>query len=392
MKLFTALGPGNIVDAHRSRLSGKEIHETSIAFSEQLLDYCKTANIETLAISYHPHRDEMQDGMIALENRAKPRWATRGILFHLGAIYYAGYLAVRARRFGADVALIDSGTSHYFALAAFKLLGVPVAVNLHNVLWPAGYEPKSGLQRAIRRLNAWFFRNVAVGAVGVSPECERQVLQEAGGAIPFFQYRCQFSSGGFSQATPYAGSGTFRIVFAGRIEVNKGVLDLPDIATRLQSHPKVGVVFDVCGDGPAIERLKKRIESDQLYSSVRVHGRLERPALLEMYAMAHAAIVPTRSDFTEGMPQVCAEAVLSGLPIITNKVTNTAGVLDGATLEANTDDVESYVQQILKIMNSRQLYDAMRDACRGHEAQFLDPSKGYAAAVERLLTARGLAT
>jgi hypothetical protein len=58
MRLFTTCGPGNIVAANRLRLAGKGIPETSLAFSEQLFDYCKAANIETLAISRHSHRDQ----------------------------------------------------------------------------------------------------------------------------------------------------------------------------------------------------------------------------------------------------------------------------------------------------------------------------------------------
>jgi hypothetical protein len=35
LRLFVALGPGDIVGARRSQLAGKAINETSIAFSEQ---------------------------------------------------------------------------------------------------------------------------------------------------------------------------------------------------------------------------------------------------------------------------------------------------------------------------------------------------------------------
>jgi glycogen synthase len=109
MKLFTAIGPGNIVGANRLHLAGKITPETSLAFSEQLFAYCKFSKIETLAISQHPQRDQSRDGIIFLENRSKPSWGKRGLLYHVAEIYYALYLAIRARRFGADIAVIDSG-------------------------------------------------------------------------------------------------------------------------------------------------------------------------------------------------------------------------------------------------------------------------------------------
>ena len=52
MKLFAALGPGDIVGAHRRRMAGEHVKtETSEPFSVQLLDWCKLRGIEVLALS-----------------------------------------------------------------------------------------------------------------------------------------------------------------------------------------------------------------------------------------------------------------------------------------------------------------------------------------------------
>ena len=222
IRLFAALGPGDIVGAHRLQLAGKEINVTSIAFSEQLFAYCHLRRIETLAISSNDRADQLSDGCIAMENRAKPLRNHGGIRFHLSLILYGLYLAVRARRFRADIAVIDSGTTHHFALALFAALGIPVVVNLHNVLWPAGFPPQGIVHRTIRFLNGLFFRYVATGAIGVSPECERQILSESRGRMLFFQYRCQFGTRGFQPSRPYV-SGAFRIAYVGRAEANKGI-------------------------------------------------------------------------------------------------------------------------------------------------------------------------
>jgi glycogen synthase len=389
MRLFAALGPGDIVGAHRARLSGEDIKETSLAYSEQLLDYCKAAQIPTYAVSQHPRADSLQDGLLQIENRPKPSWGRGGLGYHLAMLLVAVRLAVRARTFRADVALIDSGTTHYFALAVFRLLGVRVAVNLHNVLWPQGFEPTGRLQNFIRRLNAWFFQHLASGAIGVSPECERQVLREARDRIPFFQYRCQFSLRGFRPSSPYDG-GPFRIVCAARIERNKGVLDIPEISKGLRSSLDTPVVFHVCGNGPALEALRDKVAADGLRDTVIVHGRLEREALLNLYANSHAVIVPTRSTFTEGMPQVCAEAVLCGLPVITSSVANAFDVLGPAVVQATVDDTESYVKAISKIVSDRACYERHRSSCSSCTGQFTDRGQGYAAAAERLFLRLGL--
>jgi glycogen(starch) synthase len=287
-RLFVALGPGDIVGARRSQLSGRAINETSIAFSEQLLAYCRFKKIETLAISSHGRKDTLIDGHTTLENMPKSTLGRGGIGFHLSMVLYGLRLAIRARRFGASYALIDSGTTHYFALIPFRFLGIPVAVNLHNVLWPCGFPPRYAIQRVIRTLNRLFFGHAAAGAIGVSPECEHQLLAESRDRIPFFQYRCQFKPEGFLVSQAYR-SGTFRIVFAGRIEENKGVFDIVRMAKSLREISPTPVAFDICGDGPALSQLREAIEENDLTDTVVAHGRQERSALLAIYSASHAA-------------------------------------------------------------------------------------------------------
>lgn len=385
MRLFLALGPGDIVGARRAKIAGGAINETSIAFSEQLFAYCRVRNFETLAISSHARVDQLKDGVIALENRSKPMQGKGGVRFHLSQIFYAVYLAARARQFGADIAVIDSGTTHYFALALFRLLGISVVVNLHNVLWPVGFPPRGLVPRAVRILNGLFFRYVAAGAIGVSPECERQVLAEARSALPFRQYRCQFNIDGFRPSVPYS-DGPFRIVFVGRAEQNKGLLDLAEIATLLRAQSRVKVIFDVCGDGPALPELKRIVENGDLTDFVNIRGRVERDELLNIYARAHAAIVPTRSNFSEGMPQVCAEAVLSGLPVITSPVANAFDVIGPATIASETDNNSSYVASILSLIDNPARCSQLRSECRRLSLQFLDRSQSYPAAVDRVIS------
>src|SRR5262249_31794249 len=139
LKLFAALGPGDIVGARRAQLTGVPIRETSIAFSEQLFSYCQFRGIKTLGISSNARMDRLEHDLVTVQNRPKLFPGSGGVRFHLAQIIYAFYLAARARRFGADVAIIDSGTTHYFALALFRLVGIRVILNLHNVLWPPGF-------------------------------------------------------------------------------------------------------------------------------------------------------------------------------------------------------------------------------------------------------------
>ncbi|WKA30625.1 glycosyltransferase family 4 protein [Bradyrhizobium roseum] len=381
------MGPGDIVGAHRESLLRGAAATTSLAFSEQLFNYCKAVATPLLAISSHPRADTVQDGPIQAENRQKSNRQSphSGLGFHLLQLRYALYLAYRARRFRADVAFIDSSTSHYFALSIFRLIGIPVVVNLHNVLWPQGFPPTGLSGRVVRWLNAQFFRWFAAGAIGVSPECERQVLSEARQRIPFFQYRCQFNRDGFFVAPGYQG-GPFQVAFVGRAEVSKGVLDLVEISEILATKCSTPIIFHVCGEGPALALLRDMIRRKGLESRIITHGHLKREELLKLYSSCHAVIVPTTGAFPEGMPQVCAEAVITRLPIVASRVTNALDVLGPAIAEAETNNRDSYAEQLGRLATDSSRYEQLRSATDALSGQFFDRSFSYPAAVDRMLS------
>jgi glycogen(starch) synthase len=386
MKLFAALGSGDIVAAHRWQMKKDPfLSETSIIYSGQLLEYCRERKIEILALSHNERVDSLSDGQLQVENKPR-RFEGRGARYHLSSVSYALYLATRAHRFGADLAIVDSGSAHYFALSAFRFFSIPVVINFHNTLWPNSFEPQGWLPKLIRLLDRWFFQRIAVGAIGCSPECGRQVRQLGADTIPFFEYRSQFRRDGFPLSNCREHDrDSFRVIFVGRIERSKGALDILEMANQLRQRSSVPVVFDVCGDGSGLAELRSATEQKRLGGIVHIHGRLRRPQLLEVYARAHAVVIPTRSDFCEGLPMVCAEAVLSNLPIITSRLSNAITVLGPAIIEAEPDNIESYVQGILTLAEDRALYERMSNACQDLARQFLDRSQSFPAAVDRLI-------
>jgi glycosyltransferase involved in cell wall biosynthesis len=281
------------------------------------------------------------------------------------------------------MAIIDSGSAHYFALASFRLMGVPIAVNFHNTLWPNGFEPKRLIPRSIRFLDGLFFRWVAVGTIGVSPECGRQAQELAGQGLPFFGYRCQFRRDEFSIHHGHERS-PFRVIFVGRVERNKGALDIAAMAEKLRDRSGIPIVFEVCGTGNALPELKRLVQEKRLSDRVIVHGRLPRSELFALYSRAHAVIVPTRSDFSEGLPAVCAEAVLFGLPVVTSRLSNAIPVLGPAIMEAEPEDVESYVGAIRKLAEDNTTFLRLCNACPELARQFVDRDQSYPAALDLL--------
>src|SRR5262245_21899638 len=148
-RIFYAAGPGNVIQAHKYWAKGQhDPSEVSITFSSQFEQFCKDSGAEAYIVSYHHQATVYQDGAFTLEHRPKPMRGASGIAYHLAEITYGLGLVTTAFRFRANVAVIDSGSSHYFVFALLRLTGIKIVTVLHNSLWPTGFPPTRLIARA----------------------------------------------------------------------------------------------------------------------------------------------------------------------------------------------------------------------------------------------------
>lgn len=141
--------------------------------------------------------------------------------------------------------------------------------------------------------------------------------------------------------------GELRLVIACRLEERKGtdvVIDaLPMIA---QTYP--GVTLDVIGAGSLLESLKEQADRLAIRNRVVFHGKVAQSEVVEILKTAHLFCYPTSAS--EGFPKVVLEALASGLPVITTRVSvlprliesGCGKLLDEATpaaLKAAVDDI-----------------------------------------------------
>lgn len=387
LRILSAIGPGDVVTAYRDWKSAvRTPSETSITFSSQEFEFFAKQEIAFWAISSFPQAACFVDGVSRIENR--PRATTRpvaGLMFHWVQFHYALSLLVSAVRFRATHAVIDSGTTQWFALSLFRLFGIEVHPNFHNVYWPEGHAPKRRVGRIIVWLDGLFFKHCVRAALGVSPACGRQIAIISGGATRFFDYRAQFVRGDFGALLRPVLASPMRIMFAGRVEESKGVFDILSVCEILQSRRPGRFAFDICGTGAASEALAAQVAARGLGGSVVLHGKLIRPDLLTVYGNSHLVIVPTRSTFCEGLPMVCAEAVIAGRPVITSRLSNALEALDGAVIEAREDDPGDYAAKIEALADNPQAYAELVRHTEAVSLQFTDPQGGLTLALQRCL-------
>lgn len=389
-RIIYAAGPGNVIQAHKHWVAGEtDPSQVSITFSSQFEDFCRDIGAKAYIVSYNDKKQIFHDGPFILEHRPKLMRDAVGIRYHFREALYAFSLLATAVRFRANLAVLDSGTTHYFAMSLFRLAGIRVVVILHNSLWPNGFPPNNPSQKLIRLFDSIFFRWVANAVVGVSPVCIRQVEELTGVRHKFmYQIRAQYRPEVFENfpPPPPVDRGHFRILFLGRLDNGKGAFDILEMAKKIESRAPGRVRWDICGDGPLFEQLQTKLRTMDLSSVVALHGWLLPEMQHDLRALSHAVIVPTRSTFAEGFAMTAAEAILSGRPVITNAVVPALEVLRPACVEARPNEVESYVEQVLKLINSPEWYRSLCEACPTLQKQFYDGVLGKRAVLNHLFT------
>ena len=375
-------GPGDIVAAFDSWRAGREhASETSVTFSSQLFAHCRAHGLSLMALSYCGRRAGVSYGTWRIENLPRAMLRVPKVGYHLSLFWYALRLGARALRHRPRLLLITSGVVSWNMAWALRWTGAVVVPILHNALWPEGFPP----HRSLPSLAPWRSAEPPYTLV-VSPAIQRQLatLGSAAGARAV-EFRPTFAAAEFplpELADP--GVRPFLILFAGRIEAEKGALDLVEIAARLEAASPGAYRFDVCGSGSRSADLAAAIERRGLGAMIDVRGRLPRAELIERYRAAHVCVVPTRSSFAEGFAQVVAESILLLRPVVTCPVVPASEPLADAVELAETDDPGSYADAIARLAGDPQRYARLASACVGLRSQILDRAMSFESALDRL--------
>ncbi|MBV8113957.1 MAG: glycosyltransferase family 4 protein [Silvibacterium sp.] len=393
LKVLYALGPGDVVSMYRDLLNGgKEApFEMSIAFSKLFVDWCDETEAQGHFISWYTQKDSLQHGRYRFENIPKsPLYLKGGIQHYVGSVMYGLKIVGKAFRERPDVLIVDSGTSLWMVFSLVSLLGIPVVTVIHSAFWPMGFPPQRRSKRLLAWLDGLFFRRFAAATVCVSPECERQLLHLAGKTKgPVYQCRAQFRTGFLDRVDPVPGHDVrpLRVLFVGRILECKGIFLIAAMAERLEKEMPGVFTWKIVGGGPDLEALKRDVAARNVTGVVDVAGRLPREELLDCYGWAHAMVVPTTSEYNEGLAMTAAEAVLAGRPVVLSTVVPAWEVLGDAAIKVETGDVDGFVEKFRKLATDRAYYDHCAQATQSVQQQFYDTAQGLGAVLGRAIDA-----
>ena len=163
--------------------------------------------------------------------------------------------------------------------------------------------------------------------------------------------------------------GCLRLLFNGRLHVDKGVDLLPQIDRRLQSLG-VRVTWTVCGDGPYADRL--RAEWSDESARVSFQGNCSIDESRALAGIHDVLVLPSRS---EGLPVSLLEAGAAGVvPIVSDLPSGIPDVVtpDKTGYRVPMNDVDGFAAAIAALDCTRGALSVMSRAIKRHVADNFD--------------------
>ncbi|MCC7205515.1 MAG: glycosyltransferase family 4 protein [Phycisphaeraceae bacterium] len=381
MRVLYMAGPGDVIGTYRHWKAGRDDPgQVAMTYSGQFYDVMREMGFEAYVVGNHPRAEVVREAGITIEHRPLP-WMSRvrgG--YHAGWAHYARGLARTARSWGADVVVPMMGT-HLFPLAGLARGGVRLIPSIHCVLWPK-FIGRRRLWRVVHRLDGNALRESCAAIMSVSEDIDEQVRELTGGVhAPLRRFLPMYRAGAFDDIAKVDWTARpFRVVYAGRIERDKGVFDLLTIARELRGK---GVVFELCGEGSSLEAL--RGASADLGEAFVCHGHLDRGTMKRVYGRSHVVVAPTALGSVEGFNKVVVEAVLSGRPVVTSTLCPSIETVRGAAVEVGPSDAAGYRRAIERLSEDRGYYERLAGSTAGYAQAFYDPRRGWGTLLRELL-------
>lgn len=141
----------------------------------------------------------------------------------------------------------------------------------------------------------------------------------------------------------------YDLVFAARLEKNKGINELIRAVVKVKKHEN-DIKLLIIGSGPLKGELVKFVEQSGLKNNVFFSGWL--PTSDDVAKAYSSAKVFVNPSYNEGGPRVVLEAMACGLPIITTKVGLMPDIIrdgeSGLFIDWDTEDMANKINALLE--------------------------------------------
>lgn len=379
-RILFAPGPGDVHGTWRHWTDGRDDPSIpSIGYSHQIYELANRLGAQLTVLSEHPLPPGAPTAAGAPVRFVHcPDISRSGARYHLGRVAAALGIVRRAATDRADLIICQKHLDHFWPLAVARLLGIKVAVSLHNSLWPVHRAP-SRRDRILGALNGRAFRFLGRPVICVSGAVRDQVARITGQADAACVQIPQYSSAAQAKWRKRPDDRPARhLLYVGRVEGNKGIFTLLDAFRKLAAaHPDATLRY--LGDGGQLAALRRAIHDTGLSARVTAPGQATGAEVFRAMAKTDLLVCPTTTRFAEGLAKTPIEAALCGVPSVLSTTVPCADLLGDAARVFRADDVEGLHKVLDGLLRSPATLCRMNAAARARRAMFFDPRQSLAA-------------
>ena len=198
-----------------------------------------------------------------------------------------------------------------------KLISVPLIHSRHNQI---NYSTQSWFKQLALDLDNWCIRRVR-NVICHGPFLNQQLRDIGVNRKNIFEFDIGFedflanSNGDSNFKIPKELENHRIILFIGRVQANKGILDLFDACVPILANDSdLKLVY--VGTGSGEETLRKRISTHGFQSKVQLLGEVSHNDLAQILSLSYVVVAATRPEFPEGRCMVVMESLVMGVPVI----------------------------------------------------------------------------
>ena len=173
------------------------------------------------------------------------------------------------------------------------------------------------------------------------------------------------------------------ILYVGRIEKNKGVLDLI-IASAPILNQQNDLQLVYAGNGDASVELQKLSKELDIEDKVTLLGEIPYSEIPALMASAKVLVTPTQTTFHEGHRHAMFEGFMFGLPVIAPSFgpyphyinDNVNGLL------YQPDSFDDLAKKLASVLNDDNLYQRLSNGALEYSESIIDPEINFSCAID----------